>query len=79
MKKTLLSLGNHPYHCEENCYDREGIVMKCEKSRKRELLRCWGIKELGKARPFADVTKDMRSMMRWRLGDILAFIDNGGK
>ena len=48
--------------------------MNCEKSRKRDLLRMWGMKALGNGMSFEDVIKKMNSMMKKTLKEIEEFI-----
>lgn len=48
--------------------------MNCEKSRKRNMLRLWGMRALGNGISFEDVAKKMNSMMKKTMKEIEEFI-----
>lgn len=44
--------------------------MKCEKSYKRDMLKRWGIRQLGLGRSFDEVTADMRKYMNKTVAEV---------
>lgn len=48
--------------------------MKCEKSFKRDMLRVWGIKQIGEGKSLAEVCKIINKMMRKTVSEVKEFV-----